>query len=117
MDRRAMIGKFRQALRSHDPYDLARVLKIPPVSATQQGSPSSTKSSETLQEDGKEWGGILSSWLDATQAALAVSNRDLYLLDLYRNRFLSFLTLPCQHSFSHTGPRHKSVRMPSFVTR
>ena len=66
--------ELRLALASRDPYRLAQVLDLPPISPQQQGTPKIHN--ETLQAaDGVDWSNVLSSWLDACDAASKVSER------------------------------------------
>jgi hypothetical protein len=68
--RRSKKEEFRAAIR--DPFVLAKVLKVPQVASTKKPTPPS-KSSEHLQDNGTDWSIVLSTWLDACQAAVDVS--------------------------------------------
>mmetsp|Transcript_9811 Transcript_9811/g.15079 ORF Transcript_9811/g.15079 Transcript_9811/m.15079 type:complete len:400 (-) Transcript_9811:12-1211(-) len=66
--------ELRQALGSQDPYRIASVLEIPPLANAGFGGSSGGQSiKESLSIQGIEWGPVLSSWLEASQAA---SNND-----------------------------------------
>ena len=65
---------FRDALSSRDPYRVAQILDLPPISPQKQGAPRTHK--ETLQDaDGVDWSNVLSSWLVACDSANKVRKR------------------------------------------
>jgi len=65
--------ELRAAFASRNPYEVAQVLDLPPISPQKQGTP--TKHRETLQDaDGVDWSNVLSLWLDARDAANKVRN-------------------------------------------
>ena len=103
MNERQSLEQFRSALRSPDPNALAKVLKIPPLSANKQRNPPS-KSSARLEEDGKDWSGVVSAWMDATQYALTVSSSLFISLDIGDDR------QRLNVSFVHAGLRHGELR-------
>ena len=70
--RRSMVEEFRSAVRARDPFVLAAVLKLPPVAGTKTAKAPAKKGSEQLKENGTDWSGVLSAWLDAWQAAESV---------------------------------------------
>lgn len=74
-DRDRAKGSFQTALKrlSGDPYLLAKLLRIQPVSPNR--SSAGNKSRESLQHDGVDWSGVLNAWIDANVAAVAVSNQ------------------------------------------
>lgn len=60
--------ELKAALASRDPYRVANVLgDLPPISPQTQGTPKTHK--ESLHVDGTDWSNVLSSWLDACDAA------------------------------------------------
>lgn len=64
--------ELRQALESQDPYRIASVLEIPPLSNGGFGGrpPAGGQNmKESLPIQGVEWGPVLNAWLDASQAA------------------------------------------------
>lgn len=62
---------MRAAVASRDPYRVAKALDLPPISPQKRGTPNTHK--ETLQDaDGMDWSNVLSSWLDACDAASKV---------------------------------------------
>lgn len=75
IDLRTKRDEFRRAL--HDPFQVAKLLQIPPISPSSNQHPSTSvvhisKSSEKCEYEGIDWSGVLSNWLDACQAADAV---------------------------------------------
>ena len=66
--------ELKDALASHDPYRVANVLgDLPPIAKQkQQGTLKTHK--ESLNVDGTDWSNVLSSWLDACDAATKVSH-------------------------------------------
>lgn len=63
--------ELKTALASRDPYRIAKALELPPISPQQQGTPITHK--ETLQDaSGVDWSNVLSSYLDACDAATKV---------------------------------------------
>jgi hypothetical protein len=71
-DRRAKKAEFRAAVRSRDVYDLAALFKsMAPVAAIQQQQEPSQQQ-DSLQENGTDWSGVLTAWLNACEAAEAV---------------------------------------------
>jgi hypothetical protein len=62
-----------QKLSRGDPYALAKIFQVPPV-ALNKSEGSNSASQESLQdENGTDWSGVLSSWLDACEASAVVS--------------------------------------------
>jgi hypothetical protein len=65
--------ELKAALASRDPYRVANVLgDLPPISPQTKGTPKTHK--ESLHVDGTDWSNVLSSWLDACDAASKVSH-------------------------------------------
>jgi hypothetical protein len=92
VDRRAKTNEFRSAVKSRDPYALAKVLNIPSVSPVKGSEPKPPK--ESLQEGGTDWSSVLNAWLGACEAAEAVScsflnDLSLHSLDSFRTTFSS----------------------------
>jgi len=73
IDRRSKKEELRAALSSRDPYVVASVLLVPPIADTQGNEPKRTKNEESLQDNGSDWSAVLNNWLDACEAAQAVS--------------------------------------------
>lgn len=71
VNRRAKKDEFRLALRSRDPYALATILSIPRIAETKLEEPQIPGPREQLEENGNDWSAVLSSWLDAYEAAEA----------------------------------------------
>ena len=72
--RRTKVQDFRAALGARDPFVLQRVLKLPPIAVDKQASPPTRASSEQqVRVNGTDWSTVVSAWLDASQAAEAVS--------------------------------------------
>jgi hypothetical protein len=72
IDRRSKTEEFRSAIRARDPSYLAALLKLGPVASTKHANPPRKGVSENLKENGTDWSGVLSAWLDASEAAEAV---------------------------------------------
>lgn len=66
--------ELRAAVNSRDPYKVGNVLgDLPSLSPQKQGTPKTHR--ESLQDaDGVDWSNVLSSWLDACDAASKVSH-------------------------------------------
>jgi hypothetical protein len=78
------IEEFRQAFRNidRDPNKLAALLRFVPI-ATKSNQPAAEKQRQhghnndsfpvSLQENGMDWSGVVTAWLDANEALEAVS--------------------------------------------
>jgi hypothetical protein len=65
---------FRSAIQSMDPYRVAAVVALPPVSNTRRGNGPAVPSrqADSMQENGLDWTAAVTAWLDACEAAEAV---------------------------------------------
>lgn len=74
-DRQSEKDRFRVAvfkLGRGDPYALAKILPIPPVSPQKRDESKSTRQESLLDDTGTDWSGVLNSWLDACEASAGV---------------------------------------------
>ena len=82
VDRRTKKSEFQAAIGRlrRDPWALAKVLQLPEIASNQTTgtAPNSDGIRETLQENGTDWSNVLTHWLDAWQAAEAVSRSGAY---------------------------------------
>ena len=74
IDRRAYTAEFQRAVRSSDPYRLASVIDLSPL-ADQPVAGWNNNNHETTscEIDGTDWSSVVTAWLDACEAAEAVS--------------------------------------------
>ena len=73
IDRRSKREELKAALSSRDPYLVASVLLIPPIADSKGSEPKQPNNPDNLQDNGTDWSFVLNSWLDACEAAQAVS--------------------------------------------
>lgn len=73
VDRRKKKADFQAAVRSSDPYALARVLVLPAVNSQQRQVEPNPTSQESFQDNGLDWGAVLTNWLDTWEFVEAVS--------------------------------------------
>jgi hypothetical protein len=68
-------ASFRSAVQSMDPYRVAAVMALPPVSSSRRGQEppaAASRQADSMQENGLDWSAVLTAWLDACEAAEAV---------------------------------------------
>jgi hypothetical protein len=76
-DRQSAKDTFRSAvhkLGGGDPYALAKLLQIPPVSPLRRDDSKQLARPESLLDvNGTDWSGVLNAWLDVCEASAGVS--------------------------------------------
>jgi hypothetical protein len=102
--------ELKAALASRDPYRVANVLgDLPPISPQTQVTPKTHK--ESLHVDGTDWSNVLSSWLDACDAASKVSH-ECEMIGVYYGEPPRSCS---SFSFFSSGQRHQMLRSPSLT--
>jgi hypothetical protein len=76
VDRKALKKSFKSAVQSSNPYALAQLLQsLPNVAdaSSKQSQEPQPATEQSLQLDGIDWTGVLTSFMNAWEAAEAVS--------------------------------------------
>lgn len=73
VDSRAIRQSLQVSLEVQNPNGFAKAVALPPISATKQGKEPTSHSSQSLTVADVDYGGLLTSLLDARAAAESVS--------------------------------------------
>ena len=75
-ERNAVVKTFRSAVKKldqGDPYALATILQLPPVSPNKrERERRSTKQESLRSKSGTDWSSVLNDWIDANEASFNV---------------------------------------------